>query len=418
MLEAALRHDAGDARAHYYLGNLLYDKHRREEAIEHWEQACRLDADFSIPWRNLGIAYYNVRRQPERALECYEKARSANPSDARLLYEFDQLRKRTGAAPEARLAELESRRDLVDRRDDLTIELSTLYNLTGQSAKALSILLSRRFHPWEGGEGLASGQYVAAHLRLGVDALGRGEAEVALSHFEAARHYPHNLGEGKHLLTLETHLDYFTGVAFSLGCRGDEANAAWRRAANANVDTGMFAYYRALALRSLGDDAAATALLRHLHEFAEKEMDADVKIDYFATSLPNFLLFEDDLVESATASSVCSCAAWSGWAWVARRKRWSILRQVLAMDRNHFFARFELDHLNRDTIVSNSMKHGPWDLLSRWRSPRCWARRTAWSSIATSAPCFPTSASRAMVPTPETERPNYASIRRAAPGSS
>ena len=350
MLEAALRHDAADARAHYYLGNLLYDKHRREEAIEHWEQACRLDADFSIPWRNLGIAYYNVRRQPERAIECYERARRANPTDARLLYEFDQLRKRTGAAPEARLAELEGHRDLVDQRDDLTIELSTLYNLTGQSAKALSILLSRRFHPWEGGEGLASGQYVAAHLRLGVDALGRGEAEVALSHFEAARHYPHNLGEGKHLLTLETHLDYFTGLAFSLGGRGDEANTAWRRAAYANVETGMFAYYRALALRSLGDDAAATVLLRHLHELAEKEMDADIKIDYFATSLPNFLLFEDDL----RRRNCIECLFLRGIVrlGLGRPAEAAIdLRQVLAMDRNHFFARFELDHLNRDTIV-------------------------------------------------------------------
>jgi tetratricopeptide (TPR) repeat protein len=351
VLEAALRHDAEDARAHYYLGNLLYDKHRREEAIEHWEQACRLDADFSIPWRNLGIAYYNVRRQPERALERYEKARSANPSDARLLYEFDQLRKRTGAAPEARLAELESHMDLVDRRDDLTIELSTLYNLTGQSAKALSILLSRRFHPWEGGEGLASGQYVAAHLLLGVDALGRGEPGVALSHFEAARHYPQNLGEGKHLLTLETHLDYFTGRALSLARRAEDANAAWRRAAKANVDTGMFAYFRALALRRLGDDAAATVLLRRLHEFAEKEMDADIKIDYFATSLPNFLIFEDDLAKR----NHIECLFLRGIVrlGLGRPAEAAVdLRQVLAMDRNHFFARFELDHLNRDTIVS------------------------------------------------------------------
>ena len=57
----------------------------------------------------------------------------------------------------------------------------------------------------------------------------------------------------------------------------------------------MFACYPALALRSLGDEAAATALPRRLHEFARREMDAAVKIDYFARSLPNFLLFEEDL---------------------------------------------------------------------------------------------------------------------------
>ncbi len=82
-----------------------------------------------------------------------------------------------------RLAELESRRDLVDQRDDLTIELVSLYNFTGQSDRALAILLARRFHPWEGGEGLVSGQYVAAHMLLGVEALGGGNAGDALSHF-------------------------------------------------------------------------------------------------------------------------------------------------------------------------------------------------------------------------------------------
>ncbi len=85
ILERALVSNEVDARAHYYLGNLLYDKLRRDEAIAHWEAACRLDPAFSIPWRNLGIASFNVRRQPERALECYAAAFSAKPSDARLL---------------------------------------------------------------------------------------------------------------------------------------------------------------------------------------------------------------------------------------------------------------------------------------------------------------------------------------------
>jgi hypothetical protein len=31
------------------------------------------------------------------------------------------------------------------------------------------------------------------------------------------------------------------------------------------------------------------------------------------------------------------------------------LRQVLAMDQNHFFARLELNHLDRDTIVNTML---------------------------------------------------------------
>ncbi len=257
VLESALQHNPNDARAHYYLANLLYDKLRREEAISHWEEASRIDPAFSIPWRNLGIAYYNVRGDFARALSAYGRAFETNPSDARILYEFDQLKKRTGEAPEERLRELERCRERVNERDDLTIELVTLYNQTGRSEKALSILSSRRFHPWEGGEGLVSGQYVAAHLLLGRAALDGEDATVALRHFEAARRYPQNLGEGKHLLAQETDIDYFSGTALSMLGRRKEAEANWRAAAETKPDISSFAYYRALARRNLGDEAGA-----------------------------------------------------------------------------------------------------------------------------------------------------------------
>jgi hypothetical protein len=97
----------------------------------------------------------------------------------------------------------------------------------------------------------------------------------------------------------------------------------------------MFACYRALALRGLCDVAAATALLRRLHELAEKEMDAEIKVDYFATSLPNFLLFEDDLAKR----SRIECLFLRGIVRLGLGRRAEAdmdLRQVLAMDRNHF----------------------------------------------------------------------------------
>ena len=64
VLESALRMLPDDARAHYYLGNLLYDKESRTEAIEHWERAVQLEPAFSVSSRNLGIAYFNIRRDP------------------------------------------------------------------------------------------------------------------------------------------------------------------------------------------------------------------------------------------------------------------------------------------------------------------------------------------------------------------
>src|SRR5437879_13166391 len=98
-------------------------------------------------------------------------------------------------------------RDLVNRRDDLVVELIALLNQTRRSRQALEILGSRRFHPWEGGEGLVSSQSVAAHLLIGRALLEATEPQEALAHFAAARVYPQHLGAGQHPLTLEPRLD-------------------------------------------------------------------------------------------------------------------------------------------------------------------------------------------------------------------
>ncbi len=156
-----------DARAPYYLGNLLYDRRRHDEAIRLWEKSARIDPNFSIVWRNLGIGYFNIFKKPAKARAAYDKAFKANPADARLLFERDQLWKRLGEKPAKRLRELEKHPALVRQRDDLSVELCALYNQTGRHDKALQLVASRQFQPWEGGEGGPLGQHVRAHLALG-----------------------------------------------------------------------------------------------------------------------------------------------------------------------------------------------------------------------------------------------------------
>jgi tetratricopeptide (TPR) repeat protein len=350
LLQESIRANVSDAKAHYYLGNLLYDKRRREEAIQHWERSCQIDASFAIPWRNLGIAWHNVRGDAERALDCYEKAFRADTTDARLLYELDQLCKRTGVPPDKRLTRLEINRSLVDLRDDLVVELVTLYNQTDKSNKALELLRDRRFHPWEGGEGLVSGQYVGAHLLLGRQALKTHDAGEALRHFEAARNYPENLGEAKHLLTPETHLDYFSGLALQELGRQKEARECWRKAAQTETANSDMTFYKALALRELENHSQAVLLLNDLLEFASRRIQATPKIDYFATSLPNFLLFDDDLKKR----NQIHCRYLAGLAKLGLGRideAAADLRKVLALDINHLPAQTELESLAPAQVV-------------------------------------------------------------------
>jgi tetratricopeptide (TPR) repeat protein len=338
----ALQPDA--AKAHYYLGNLYYDKRRYEEAIRCWRRSADLDATFSIPWRNLGIAEFNVGNDPQTAGRMYELAFAANPADARLLYEWDQLKKRAGlATPKERLCFLEEHGELVARRDDLTVEYITLLNQAGQWQTALEILGRRRFSPWEGGEGLVSAQYVNAHRAMGRAALARGDAREALHHFEAARHYPENLGEGKHLLTLERDLDYLSGVAAQQLEDAKSAQAFWTAAAAPLSEPGPHSYFQALAWRALGEEERAAEVLSELAKAADERAIRAPKVDYFATSLPNMLLFHDDLSKRNRVQSML-LKALASHGRGDPGKAVALLRQVLAEDPNHLFAAEMLNH--------------------------------------------------------------------------
>jgi tetratricopeptide (TPR) repeat protein len=338
VLEAAvLQHPTG-AKAFYYLGNLYYDKRRYKEAIDCWRRSVELDGQFSIPLRNLGIAEFNVLHDRDAANRMYERAFAVNTGDARLLYEWDQLKKRARlASPEERLHSLEEHKELVARRDDLTVEYITLLNQSGRAQSALDQLGARRFSPWEGGEGLVSTQYVNAHLALGREALATGKAGDALQHFEAARDYPWNLGEGKHLLTMERELDYFSGLAAEQLGDLKLARRYWSAAAAPLPAQGIHSYFQALALGALGNEKAARDVLLSLAEFAQRQMRIKPKIDYFATSLPNMLLFDDDIekrnqIDSQLLSALASHGLGDFKTAVGQ------LEQVLTEDPNHLFA--------------------------------------------------------------------------------
>ncbi len=303
VLEWVMGQSPDDPRAPYYLGCLLYDKRRYREAVVAWRRAAELDPSYATVHRNLGIAEFNVLGRPQRALAAYRRAYRADPSDARVLYELDQLRKRLGHEPAARLRALTAEQTTVFERDDLTVEYVTLLGLAGRYEDAIEILSTRRFHPWEGGEGLVSSQWVIAHRELGRAALADGDAAAAVEALRAAMSYPPNLGEGKHLLTPENELQFLLGCA--LRAAGDEAAAEeyLRLAAMPQGDPAAPAadgpYWQALALRELGDDTAADERLEQLAADAAEQATAEVRIPYFATSLPTLLLFDDDLSERA-----------------------------------------------------------------------------------------------------------------------
>jgi tetratricopeptide (TPR) repeat protein len=343
-LQFAIQYNANDARAPYYLGNLWYDKRQYNDAIACWEKSVTIDDAFATAHRNLGIAYFNKRDDQQKALQHFERAFALNPADARVLMELDQLYKRLNREPQERLSFLEANLNAVLERDDLYLERAALYNQLGEFQQAYDLIMARRFHPWEGGEGKVSGQYVYSLVELAKQHIVQGNFEKAIELLNQAQVYPHSIGEGKLYGTPENDIYYWLGVAAEALNDDEQAEAFFKQATIGNSEPGaaMFyndqqpdkIFYQGLAWQKLGKLDKAKAIFENLVDYGEAHQHDDIKIDYFAVSLPNLLIFDDDL--NLRNQIHCYYIKALGLAGLGKsQEALALLNKVLSVDQMH-----------------------------------------------------------------------------------
>jgi tetratricopeptide (TPR) repeat protein len=128
----------------------------------------------------------------------------------------------------------------------------------------------------------------------------------AIELLEQALHWPESLGEGKLAGIQENNIHYWLGQANQMLERGPAARDWFERASSGlakpssaqyyNDQPPEMIFYQGLALRALGRDAEARRRFNTLVEYGRAHLNDDVSIDFFAVSLPDFLVFEADLV--------------------------------------------------------------------------------------------------------------------------
>ncbi|SFE43518.1 Tfp pilus assembly protein PilF [Chitinophaga sp. CF118] len=305
ILESAVLVNPSDAKAYYYLGNFWYDKRQYAEAIKNWEASIQLDNTFPTPYRNLSLAYYNKLHKKQEAIVCMEKAFALDTKDARILMELDQLYKITGKNFAERLAILERNNALVDERDDLYLERITLCNNLGWFNEAQTMLATRKFHPWEGGEGKVVGQYILCHIELARRAIQEKAFTYALELLTALSEYPDNLGEGKLYGAQENDVHYLLGCVYEGLGKPEKAGELFIAATRGISEPVQAIYYndpqpdkivyQALAWQKLGEPEKAKEIFKRFIRFGEQHMNDTVSIDYFAVSLPDMLVFDLDI---------------------------------------------------------------------------------------------------------------------------
>lgn len=305
ILKYAINRLENAPMAHYYLGNLLYDKKQYTEAVFHWESSVSLKKDLAMSYRNLSIAYYNKQNNKSKAMEAIQKACELDPAYPRFWLEYDQLAAKMNVSVKERLQVMESHMEITEVRDDLYLRYITLLNCTGRWEEALSALRSRVFHPWEGGEGKVSAQYRYALIHIAIQKLEEGKGEEALNLLTDTLAYPPNLGEGKLPNVADNEAHYYMGLAYRMMSKKEEADLYFKLAASGsqepervlyyNDQPSDYIFYQGLAYRELGCEDAALKSFHQLSIYGEKHLFDQVSYDFFAVSLPEIEVYQDDI---------------------------------------------------------------------------------------------------------------------------
>ena len=294
VLQYAAANLAPSADTHYFLGEILWNMDRKDAALAEWKKAVELDPNHALALRCLGFglshpgSYFTNTGVPSgvpnrEAYGYYLRALAADPGSFRTLEEADKLAEKLGVPAAERLATLLKYRATAEKYDACVLRLAYLFNATGDYGAAHKILTTRRFHVWEGAEGLLE-PFVESCIGLGRAAMAKGDYKAALARFAESTTYPENLQAGRPGdAGSEPKSRYFMAQ-----CKKALGDAAGYRAELENalkgwIKAGEMDYWRVKALRELGRDGECAPLVAELRQaIAELETPPPTVINAYA----------------------------------------------------------------------------------------------------------------------------------------
>ncbi|MBP8302943.1 MAG: DUF5107 domain-containing protein [Phycisphaerae bacterium] len=298
VLRRAMEADPEDARAPYYLGNLLYDW-QPDEAVRQWERSATIDPTFAVVHRNLGVAYSQRKTADAQAqaIACLERAVSLPTRCAIHFTELDELYEAEGVAPETRLALLEQSQQVVAQRDDALSRMIGLKVFAGKVDEAIRLMTGRSFEVWEGGSLTVADSWTDAHVLRAQQRIAARQYGEALEDLRAAGQVPDNLpSERRGSGGRDAEIAYWTGMAHDGLGDPNKAKQAWtdgstlagggrqRFAGRGGFGPGAETYWQALCLRRLGEEQRATEMLQQLvrtgTERLQQGADADSTVPF------------------------------------------------------------------------------------------------------------------------------------------
>ena len=163
-----------------------------------------------------------------------------------------------------------------------------------------------------------------------------------------ALQFPPNLGEARLPGAVPNDVWYHLGCAQEVAGDMTGSRDSLRRACAGEKSPAISLYYndqpadliffQGLALARLGRDEEARRRFTSLMDYGERNRDHPVEIDYFAVSLPDMLIFDDDLSRRARVFCTYLQALGTLGCGDARKAR-ALLEKVRAEEPSHAGAR-------------------------------------------------------------------------------
>ncbi|WP_310891069.1 DUF5107 domain-containing protein [Microbacterium aurantiacum] len=289
-------------------GMWLLDAGRDADALSDLTAATDDGLDDPVAWRNRALAIVRTGGSLDDADRAFAAAIALRP-DGRLLFERDLLAAIAGRTAAERLARLETHPDALATRDDLALAHVSLLLDTDRIDEAWRILTTRIFRPFEGGEGRVIAAYDRAACLLARRLLDGGETDAAIALLEEGIVVPPHLGEGRHPAERPTERLVLLGDAHAAAGDGCAAQRAWEATcadspyAVGEHPPGEADVWVGIAHTRLGDRDRARAVWDALDARADELDRARDTVDYFATSLPELVVFDVDTAAARAATA-------------------------------------------------------------------------------------------------------------------
>ncbi len=274
------------------------------EAMDSFDE-IRGKSDLAAAFRKISVELYNKEHNPAKALEAINQACALDPENSRYLYDRDRILENVGADPLVRLSMLEEKKELIDERDDLSLNYISVLSRNGREEEALDRLMGRNFHLDEELQPKIIAVYKELLFAFALKEIKEGNKERAAVLCELTFTYPDCLGVNKGKTLPDNKGWYLIGEIKKDEGKDEEAEEAYKKAAEGSPEPELLKsvsdypsdslYWIGLAKARLGQQKEALDIMRKLMDFGS----ANMKEETFGEDKEEELLYEtyrDELV--------------------------------------------------------------------------------------------------------------------------